>query len=438
MAGKSTKTKINYDQLKNAVIALLVVLVLILIANNGGFDIGASEAARRNPAKSKDISVEREWPSMALKPTQMATSDWVTPTNPGGPGPANPDPSEIRTPYAFVKATGNVSYGPVYYSSGPELPHIVFSGNAVSPTPSGDYVFFIRVDSLMGNFPSRTTPVKLNVNTGAITTLAAPRDYPRMWNYLVPADGGNDYIYGAMSLDTSDMLTGPIYIVDDGAQVYTTTGSYLFPTLSTDGTKAAWCYDASPNSFGDRDAYIFDVTTQVATRVHNVGASSECQYAATASGGAITAWTVAIYTSGVGLRDQEVWFRPLGSSSSRQIDTLEYRWNEFTRISNSSLPSPLQIVFSGNKDPYVYYGFNVLYASLPFVSKGPGVKAIELTPYSSSTQRIWADVDDSKFVVFSNGGFYSYAMYLAHTDFVGWMTQIINPGNMSRDVSFEN
>lgn len=433
-----TKTKAkDSGQFKNIAIAVLalVVLFVIVAVKQGYFEINPSEAA---PSSTRLASQppQRNWPLMAIQPTKT-----VKPTAiPGSdPGPDTPYPSNIQTPYAFVRsASATNPWGPVYYSSGPTRPTILFSGNCMNPTPSGNYVFCIRVDVIS---PTRTTPIKIDVNSGVVTELASPRSDPSPWNYITAADEGNTYIYTALGRSGPEVLQGPLYIVKDGVQVYYTFGSYLFPNLSSDGTMASWCYDSSPLTTGDRDFYVFTIATQTAVKVYNVGNNSECESGDLTRSSDMAAWLVKI--NGVdGWRDSKVYRAVRGSTgvwgAGIQVNASTYRWNDMPRWSNEISPENsvnVTLAWAGNQDAYLYAGYNIWGIS----RIAPAVR-IELTTWDPNRQDIWPDVDINKMVIYGRGvGYWShYIPTVASFREPGQYTYIIDPGAISRDFSFAN
>jgi hypothetical protein len=431
---RKTKSQIQF---KDFVLAVLVValLVIVVTVTKDYFKIGASEAAPPSPVHSALINPSRDWPSFAIKPTKIVKPSGIVPKDNPGPD-VPPGPSNIVTPYAFIKAVGMNSYGPVYYSPGTVVPTVIFSGNCVTPVPAGNYVFCIRVDTTFtGGFPSRTTPIKIDVNSGVITDLAASRDYPSLWNYLVPADNGNDYLYGAIAISGPEAMTGPLYIFNNGVQAYYAFGSYMQPTLSGDGALASWNYDSTPATSGNRDYYVFTVATQIAVKVHDVGNNSECESGdfAQIHGAMSTAWLVKINTPGDGWRDSNV-FRAHKSGVwgvGVQVNDSAHRWNEPPRWSDV----PKHLIWASNRDAYLYAGYSIWGA--PYGQ--PNLK-MEITTWDPNRQDLWPDVDDEGIIIYGRGvGYWShYIPSVTYFDSSAEYSYIIDPGGICRDYRFAN
>jgi hypothetical protein len=424
-----TKTK-DAGQFKNIAITILDLVVAI---KQDYFKIGDSKAATPEP--------QRTWPTFALQPTKTAEA----PISRSDPGPDTPPrPSDIKTPYAFVKAVGMNSYGPVYYSPGVVVPTVIFSGNCVAPVPSGNYVFCIRVDTTdLDGFPTRTTPIKIKTlrpnasidPTSTITVLAPPRDYPSMWNSLVPANAGRDYILGAISWAGEDIGTGPLYIVKDGVQVYSTFGSYLFPTISSDGTTASWCYKDN-FLFGDRDLYAFTIATQTTVKVYDVGSNAECENGDFTRSGVRKgiAWLMKI-NSAEGMRDSKVYRSDRGSTgvwgAGIQVSDDAHRWNETPNWS----PEPKYLVWASNLDAWTYTGYSVWGAF-----EGNPSQKVEITTWDPNQQDLWPDIDGDGIVVYGLGN-ESKNRYVPHVASIhkpGESRSIIDMQVISRDFSFAN
>jgi hypothetical protein len=416
--------------------SLLIVLVTFSLLCGCSAGIGVvtpdDKVPQENSRDPQFVPAERVFPNFELKMGIDARDvQWKPSPRPALPSPlelerlhpvvwSNPDPMFPQTSYAFTKAnSATTAIGKIYYSSGDELPYLIWD-NGHSPTPSGDWVFFIQPPGANPPGPARWNSITNEVEYLDTTMVDPP------CNALVPADNGNMYIYTAINVSPPDTLQGWIHIVQDGTKVWSSYGSYLFPTLSSDGSTAAWCMDLTPNTFGDRDPYVFNIQTAMSTKIFNCGSSEEAQYTALGRNGQIAGFTVAIYGPD-GLHDQDVYRWQEGTSF--QIDTGEYRWCERVAIADLGKYQ----TFCANKDPYVYAGYAVHCVRQGIWS------SYEVTGWNQSIQDVWPDVSDDGYIIYGNGiGYWShYIPSLAHAD-SGYLGAIIDPGGVCRDYSFKN
>lgn len=332
-----------------------------------------------------------------------------------------PNQQSMMAPYAFTRTTSpSTSFGEIYYGDGRSLPQKIWNYGH-SPVPSGDWVFFIQPPGA-----SPAGPARYNVTTGVIEYLDTTMVDPPC-NYLIPADNGNAYIYGAINIQPPYTLQGWTHIVKNGETVWSDFGSYLFPTLSSDGSTAAWCYDPNPNSFGNRHPYIFDIDSQSATRLFVSDSYREAQFITLDQTGNNAAFTVAVLGSSGGLWDQEVW--RWNGQNSVKIDVGDFRWCERTGFSNNGK----YLVWHANGDPYNDSGYAVMGA---FTGNDSG---FEITPYNPQIQKLWPDIDDRGNVIYGDG-VRTWAHYIPSRASIhnGEIGIIFDPAGISRDFRFAN
>ncbi|MCD6216740.1 hypothetical protein J7L05_02630 [bacterium] len=402
---------------------IAVLLVFLLCGCSSGRNGVLPEKSSQFDLRTQEI--DRAFPDFAVYPSEgFRMINWNPMANPANDAVLPKKPYPFLPPvrplvqYAFVKANSPTSaFGKIYYSSGSILPEVIWE-NGHSPTPSGDWVYFIQPPGASPPGPARWNTVSETVEYLDTSMVDPP------CNYLVPADGGNAYIYAAIGFDPP--LQGSIHIVKNGETVWSDYGSYLFPTLSSDASTAAWCYSANPLSFGSRHPFVMDIETTALTQLHTCSSDEESQYVCLSADGSIAGFTVAI-NGPDGLHDQEAWRWQNGVSF--KIDIGEYRWCEGMSIS----PEGKYQVFPSNKDPYEYAGYAVM-----CVFDG-AVVAFEVTPWDSAIQDIWADVDGRGNIVFGHGvGYWShYIPSRTHVN-TGDIETIIDPGGISRDFKFNN
>lgn len=400
-----------------------VVFVIFLCGCSSTGDSILPDKATLNDSGNQEIN--REFPDFAVESTeQFRLTNWnlkAVPANdimlPKAPIPVTP-PFIPMAQYAFTRAeNSSSSFGEIYFSSGRKLPEVVWTYGH-SPTPSGDWVYFIQPPGA-----SPPGPARWNTVTETVEYLDTEMVDP-VCNYLVPADNGNAFIYGAIGFYPA--LQGWIHIVKNGETVWSDYGSYLFPTLCSDATTAAWCYDALPNSFGNRNPFVLDIETGTLTQLHTCTSDEESQYISLSSDGSIAGFTVAIYGHD-GLHDQEAWRWQNGASF--KIDVGEYRWCDGMSISATGEYQ----VFPANKDPYEFAGYTVMCAL------DGADEAYEVTVWNPAIQDIWADVDPTGNIIFGHGVSH-WSHYIPSRTHVnsGNVDTIIDPGGVSRDFKYEN
>ena len=437
------------EQIKTITIAILGMVILIIVAFSAHnyFQINPSEASDENPFiihNPLEPEVLRTWPSLTVRRSESApilssnilqTSDNEDKIRIQQISPTPIDPIPANNPYAFINGTvGNMSYGKIYYTKGltiQDIPELIYDGNGMSPVPSGNYVFFIRIDSTdIYGFPTSTTPVKMDLRTMAITDLADTQSYPVMWNYLVPADNGSTYIYGAVDIGLINYLHGWTHIVKDDVEILKFYGSTLFPTLSSDGLKAAWC--ASPDAnFGNRGAYVFDIETQTYQTTYPSIADQETGSICLNNDGRVVGFTITIRDDQGRLLEQQPWRweRQPGSSAYHvhrlNLDNDDWHWCQDMSISK-------------NGKYQVWSASNYLYSYWDYILQGSieGAEIIDLTGWSIGDRTLWPAVNNHSNIVYGR----KYSDYVPfRTDFYSRdHYAIFHPGNTSRDFEFEN
>lgn len=393
--------------MKSFVIAVLAMVVLVIVAINvKEFRIGKGEAA--TPIE------RREWPSLLLKELDDPISPDLNPVQ-GGVTPTLPGPLDITTPYAFINNTSkhpDYLYGSVYYSPGRALPKLLYNGRCATAIPSGDYVFCIDVGGydLDSGLPSSTTPIKIDtrsgINYGKPSTLNIPTsDWPKLGNALVPANTGNDYIYATTNLNNTlpNYLTGDIVIFRNGVQYATYAGSFLQPTISSDGAQITWVSKMSSNRtvFGNGDLFTFNVEQGDVEKIYNASDIQECAGPSLSGNGVLQAFSL-IGSEPNGIRKQYVYVHLSDDNYRADMSHLpmNYNWNSNVKINDAGSGIVWQakkerVMGTGNR------GYNILAAKVNIVYMDI-VEAFQIFPYDETKRKRLPDMDNDGFVTFSN------------------------------------
>ena len=326
--------------------------------------------------------------------------------------------------YCFVTTPHpQKSWGDIYYGDEFNEPIYKFT-DGMSPVICGDWIFAIYINSYDAyEFPISTSIIRYNIKTDNIEILEQPKTDP-CWNYIMPSMNGNMYICASINFS----LIGDIKIVHNGNTIFSENGSYLFPTLSSDGTTAGWCYDDTPNSYGNRHAQLYNIDLDTIQTIHTTNNETECQYINLSADGNTAVYTVVIAEwngHGYTCQDQELW--QYKNKNNNKINILDYRWVESPQLSNDGN----LIIFSANKDVFEYRGYNILCNN--------GIETFEVIDYNVNKQYLWCDITNDGWIIWCKE-IIDWSNYTLHCTNINGEDygEIINLNNIIRDAKFIN
>lgn len=428
---------ITIEQFKNLAIAILSVVVLVIMA------MGADKYFKINSSEASEIVV-RNWPSFQpAEPTDEIELSPISTTNPnqGGIFPDVPNPGDILTPYAFINNVSthpNYFYGAVYYSPGITVPTLLYSGNCATVSVSGNYVFCIRVDAIQADGkPDSTTPVKIDVtkpdgSPGQVVTLDGQRIWPKLWNSLVAANNGTDYIRGAMNADVNafDYLTGPMVVVRNGVTTVISNATILYPTLSSDGSRAAYVTKIKPKTqWGHGSLFIYNTDDKSVSKIYDASSTEEVASVSLSQFASTKAFTIAKKdpVTGWTQRVKRMIAFYIPSEVNMQSLSVTYNWNANIKINDTGTG----MVWEAKRTRSQTSGYNLLAASLENLEEDEEPVAFEIFEYSNLERRRMPDINNLGLVIFSNwlkNGPTPYAIYGVRAWKNAPMFPILNPG----------